>query len=116
MDYTEENIAALFGHEAAEDEDIERLKNYYLKSAVYDQVANDLPIRILVGHKGIGKSALFHVAMAEDSTAGRLSLLIKPDDIAGIGDSEANFLQLIREKRHHRDHREKGASFFRATS
>ena len=29
MDFTEENIAALFGHEAAEDEDIERLKSYY---------------------------------------------------------------------------------------
>jgi hypothetical protein len=51
----------------------------------------------LVGHKGIGKSALFHVAMAKDSLEGRLSLLIKPDDIAGIGDSETNFLKLIRE-------------------
>ncbi|MCG3168782.1 MAG: hypothetical protein CALGDGBN_00289 [Pseudomonadales bacterium] len=97
MEFTEQNIAALFGHEAAEDEDIERLKSYYLKGAVYEQVANDLPIRILVGHKGIGKSALFHVAMAEDAAAGRLSLLIKPDDIAGIGDSETNFLKLIRE-------------------
>lgn len=97
MDFTEENIAGLFGHEAAEDEEIERLKSYYLKGAVYEQVVNELPIRILVGHKGIGKSALFHVAMAEDATAGRLSLLIKPDDIAGIGDTETNFLKLIRE-------------------
>lgn len=97
MDFTEEAIASLFGHEAAEDEDIERLKSYYLKSAVYEQVANQLPIRILVGHKGIGKSALFHVAMAEDAAAGRLSLLIRPDDIAGIGDAEENFLQLVRE-------------------
>ncbi len=97
MDFTEQNIAALFGHEAAEDEDIERLKSYYLKGAVYDQVANDLPIRILVGHKGIGKSALFHVSMAEDAQAGRLAILIKPDDIAGIGDDEQNFLKLIRE-------------------
>lgn len=97
MEFKEENIAALFGHEAAEDEDIERLKSYYLKGAVYEQVANDLPIRILVGHKGIGKSALFHVAMDEDSANGRLALLIKPDDIAGIGDEETNFLKLIRE-------------------
>ncbi|MFZ5724085.1 MAG: hypothetical protein ACOY33_10560 [Pseudomonadota bacterium] len=29
MDFTEENIAALFGHEAAEDEDLQRLKGYY---------------------------------------------------------------------------------------
>lgn len=97
MDFTEQNIAALFGHEAAEDEDIERLKSYYLKGSAYDQVANDLPIRILVGHKGIGKSAMFHIAMAENAQDGRLALLIKPDDIAGIGDEEQNFLKLIRE-------------------
>jgi hypothetical protein len=35
--------------------------------------------------------------MAEDAAAGRLSLLIKPDDIAGIGDAETTFLKLIRE-------------------
>ncbi len=97
MDFKEENIAALFGHEAAEDEDIERLKSYYLKGAIYEQVANEMPIRILVGHKGIGKSALFHVAMDEDISSGRLSLLIKPDDIADIGDSEKAFLGLIKE-------------------
>lgn len=97
MNFSEENIAALFGHEAAEDEDLERLKSYYLKGNVYSQVANELPIRILVGHKGIGKSALFHIAMAEENQRGKLSLLIKPDDIAGIGDKETDFLKLIRE-------------------
>lgn len=97
MNFTEENIAALFGHEAAEDEEIDRLKIYYLKGATYEQVVNELPIRVLVGHKGIGKSALFHVAMAESASEGRLSLLIKPDDIAGIGEKETNFLKLIRE-------------------
>lgn len=75
MNFTEENIAALFGHEAAEDEEIDRLKSYYLKGATYEQVVNELPIRVLVGHKGIGKSALFHVAMAESASEGRLSLL-----------------------------------------
>ncbi|MGP0171593.1 P-loop ATPase, Sll1717 family [Pseudomonas sp. NCHU5208] len=97
MKFTEENIAALFGHEAAEDEDIDRLKAYYFKGKVYSQVANELPIRILVGHKGIGKSALFHVAMAEQTAAGKLTILIKPDDIAGIGENETDFLKLIRE-------------------
>lgn len=96
MEFSEENIAALFGHEAAEDEDLERLKGYYFKGSVYSQVVNDLPIRILVGHKGIGKSALFHIAMSEEAQHGRLSLLIKPDDIAGIGENETDFLKLIR--------------------
>ncbi len=97
MEFDEENIAKLFGHEAAEDEDIERLKAYYLKGRVYNQVSNDLPLRILVGHKGIGKSALFHVSMAEEKQKQHLSLLIKPDDIAGIGENETDFLKLIRE-------------------
>ncbi|WP_029889829.1 P-loop ATPase, Sll1717 family [Polycyclovorans algicola] len=97
MKFTEENIAEIFGHEAAEDEDIERLRSYYFKSKTFEQVANELPIRILVGHKGIGKSALFHVAMAEQRSQKKLTLLIKPDDIVGIGDDETNFLKLIRE-------------------
>ncbi len=67
--FTEENIRKLFGHEAAEDEDIDRLKEYYFKNDTYAQVATDLPFRILVGHKGIGKSALFQIAMAEDKEA-----------------------------------------------
>lgn len=96
MEFSEENIAALFGHEAAEDEDLEQLKGYYFKGSVYNQIVNNLPIRILVGHKGIGKSALFHIAMAEEAQRGKLSLLIKPDDIAGIGENETDFLKLIR--------------------
>lgn len=97
MIFSEENIANLFGHEAAEDEQIERLRNYYFKGNTFDEVANDLPLRILVGHKGIGKSALFHVAMDEESKNNKLSILIKPDDIIGIGDNETDFLKLIRE-------------------
>lgn len=97
MEFSETNIARLFGHEAAEDEDLELLKRYYFKSNVFGQVANDLPLRLLVGHKGIGKSALFKVAMAEEEAAGKISILIKPDDIAGIGDQEQDFLKLIRE-------------------
>ncbi|CCU71301.1 P-loop ATPase, Sll1717 family [Thalassolituus oleivorans] len=97
MKFTEENIAEIFGHEAAEDEDINRLRAYYFKGKVYSQVANELPIRILVGHKGIGKSALFHVAKAEQDQEKKLTLLIKPDDIAGIGEDETDFLKLIRE-------------------
>lgn len=97
MKFTEENIAKLFGNEAAEDEDIERLKGYYLKGSVFSQIANDLSLRILVGHKGIGKSALFRVAMEEEKQKNMLSILIKPDDIIGIAEKEADFLEMIRE-------------------
>ncbi|MFN9472262.1 P-loop ATPase, Sll1717 family [Acidovorax sp.] len=97
MQFTEENIAAIFGHEAAEDEDVDRLKSYYLKGHTFSQVSNDLPLRVLVGHKGIGKSALFRISMEEERLRGKMSVLIKPDDIAGIGDKEEDFLKLIRE-------------------
>ena len=66
LSFDEAQIQRMFGHEAAEDEDLDRLREYYFKTSTYDQVVTDLPLRILVGHKGIGKSALFQVAMAID--------------------------------------------------
>ncbi|WP_337048658.1 P-loop ATPase, Sll1717 family [Serratia fonticola] len=97
MDFSEYELQKLFGHEAAEDEDPQRLKEYYFKSKAYKQVVNDLPLRIVVGHKGIGKSALFKVAIDEESENNRLTLLIKPDDIIGIGEGTDDFLKLIRD-------------------
>ena len=97
LDFNEEQIQQLFGHEAAEDESNERLRQYYFKTNTYEQVVADLPLRILVGHKGIGKSALFQVAMAEEEEAGKLTILVKPDDIASLGDGKSEFLTSIRE-------------------
>ncbi|MDL2198750.1 hypothetical protein QQF45_06665 [Halopseudomonas aestusnigri] len=97
MDFNEYELQRLFGHEAAEDEDPKRLKEYYFKSKAYTQVVNDLPLRIVVGHKGIGKSALFQVAIDEEAGNDRLTLLIKPDDIVGIGENTDDFLKLIRD-------------------
>lgn len=95
--FSEVEIQKLFGHEAAEDETPERLREYYFKSSTYDQVVTDLPLRILVGHKGIGKSALFQVAMLEDQEQKVLPVLIKPDDIIGLGAGEEDFLKIIRD-------------------
>lgn len=97
MDFSEYELQRLFGHEAAEDEDPKRLREYYFKSKAYTQVVNDLPLRIVVGHKGIGKSALFQVAIDEEAEGNRLTLLIKPDDIVGIGENTDDFLKLIRD-------------------
>ena len=95
--FTEENISRLFGQEAAEDEDFERLQSYYIKNKTHAKLTANLPLRILVGHKGIGKSAIFTIARHEDIEANRLSVLIRPDDIACIGKNEADFTQMIRE-------------------
>lgn len=97
LTFSETDVAKLFGHEAAEDENPARLREYYFKTATYEQVIADLPIRLLVGHKGIGKSALFHIAMSEDKDANRVTVLIKPDDVVGLGTSDGDFLRTIRD-------------------
>lgn len=96
IDFTEENIARLFGAEAAEDEDFKRLQSYYLKNKTHEKVTSNLPLRILVGHKGIGKSAIFTMALHEDAESHRLSIKIKPDDIADIGKETPDFSEMIR--------------------
>ena len=93
----DETIQRLFGHEAAENEDAERLRQYYFKSQVYDRITSRLPLRILVGHKGIGKSALFMVAMQEDREAETLAILIRPDDVLEISSDAKDFLRRIRD-------------------
>ncbi len=97
LSFSEEELQQLFGHEAAEDEEPQRLREYYFKTSIYDQIANDLPLRIIVGHKGIGKSALFQVAIAEEQETNRITTLIRPDDVIGLGTNTTDFLQIIRE-------------------
>lgn len=95
--FDDETIQQLFGFEDAESENPERLKEYFLKKDTFNRVVTDLPLRILVGHKGTGKSALFRVAMSEECDKGNLAILIKPDDIAEIALGENNFLIRVRE-------------------
>ena len=64
--FTEDQITGLFGELAAEDEDIERFKSSFFKSATYEKIHNDRPLRILVAHKGVGKSALFRMSYEEN--------------------------------------------------
>ena len=82
--FTDENIRKLFGHEAADDEDIIRLKQYYVKNALHEKITAELKLRVLVGHKGIGKSAMFKIAANEDEAKGILPISIKPDDVAEL--------------------------------
>lgn len=97
LTFSEAEIQNLFGHEAAEDETPARLRQYYFKNDVHDRVAADLPLRILVGHKGVGKSALFKVAISEGRESGRFPVLIRPDDVVGLGMDTSDFLQTIRD-------------------
>ena len=96
MVFSDSSIRVLFGNEAAEDEDIVRLKQYYVKSNTYESMNSDLPLQILVGHKGTGKSALFSVLKAEQEANGIIVIKIQPDDILGLENDEDSFLGLIR--------------------
>ena len=95
IEFNDETIQFLFGAEAAEDEDPARLKQYYFKSDTYRNIVSDLPLRIIVGHKGIGKSALITVAIQEDFEKGRLPILIQPNDITKLSTDSDDFLQNI---------------------
>jgi hypothetical protein len=97
LEFNDETIQSLFGFEDAESEPIDRLKEYYFKKDTYNRVVADLPLRILVGHKGTGKSALFKIAISEDKENGNLPILIKPDDIAELGKNDENFLLRVRQ-------------------
>ncbi|MBN2005814.1 MAG: hypothetical protein JXA21_20825 [Anaerolineae bacterium] len=94
--FSEENIQRMFGHEAAEDENPDRLREYYFKTSIYDRIVTNVPLRILVGHKGIGKSALFKVAIAEDRSNNVLPILIQPNDILNLGVDVRDFLHTVR--------------------
>lgn len=76
------NIPKLFGFEDASDEkDSQRLKEYFIKRGEYEAVISDLPLTIVVGFKGVGKSALLKIAYIEDQDAERPALWIRPDDV-----------------------------------
>lgn len=93
-DYT---VRRIFGSEDAESEDIERLKQYFLVNGAYNDLRAPLPLRILVGHKGVGKSALLKRAFLDDVEKKILAVEIKPNDISElmISPSGESFIQKI---------------------
>lgn len=97
IEFNEETIRSIFGHEAAEDENPARLKQYYLKTDIYNRIKSDISLYLLVGHKGVGKSALFKILYSEDLEEDNLPIQIQPNDIIEIQHKEDNFLRKIQE-------------------
>ena len=89
----------MFGDLAAEDEKKERFSAYFIKTDIYKKIHNFLPIRILVAHKGIGKSAIFQMSYLENLKNKVLSIWVKPDDILSIANAEdgTDPLEMIRQ-------------------
>lgn len=94
--FDDSTIELLFGAEDAENETDARFREYFFYSKIFDNLNNQLPIRILVGHKGIGKSALLRRANLSDEDAGRVTVWIRPSDLTGfrkdVGSSDFNIL------------------------
>ena len=88
IDFSDEQIRDMFGDLAAEDEKKDRFSAYFIKTDVYKKIHNFLPIRILVAHKGIGKSAVFQMSYLENLKNNVLSIWVKPDDILSIANTE----------------------------
>jgi hypothetical protein len=82
--FTADVIHELFGAEDAENEDAARLKQYFYRNRAYESLTADVPIRVVVGHKGVGKSALLKMAHLEDLEAGRPSVWLKPSDLTSL--------------------------------
>jgi hypothetical protein len=85
----------LFGAEDAENEDPVRLKQYFFRNKAYQSLSSDLPIRILIGHKGVGKSALLKMAYLEDLEKQLFAIWVRPDDIRETLDSKGSNLNLL---------------------
>ena len=95
--FTDETIVGLFGHAEAERESPQRLIEYFFKNDAYSRVRSNLRLRILVGYKGVGKSALFKICELEDHRDGIASVWIKPDDIAHLATTNSDLNATIRE-------------------
>ena len=94
--FTDEAITRLFGREDAEHEEKARLLEYFYRNRAYDNLVADLPIRLLVGYKGVGKSALMRVAHIRDQERNTLSLWVRPNDLHGVtATSTSDFSHLI---------------------
>jgi hypothetical protein len=93
-DYT---VRRIFGSEDAESEEPERLKEYFLDNGAYNDLRSPLPLRIVVGHKGVGKSALLKRAYLDDLDNKILAIEIQPNDISElmVPSSTESFIQKI---------------------
>jgi len=81
MNFTDEVIEKIFGADEAEGESPERFLQYFYYNEAYDSVASDLSMRILVGHKGVGKSAVIKRAYLADVELGNPAVLLKAQTI-----------------------------------
>jgi hypothetical protein len=96
--FDDANIEELFGAEDAENERPERFKEYFYYNHAYESLIAELPVRILVGHKGVGKSALLKRAFLADQETSSPCIWLRPDALLNVQltvSAENQFIQRI---------------------
>lgn len=94
--FTDATIQQVFGADDAENEVKERFLEYFFSNSAYESLVSDLPVRVLVGHKGVGKSALLRRAFLEDQGKSALSFWLRPDDVVDVQERAKTFEDFIR--------------------
>ncbi|WP_162630650.1 P-loop ATPase, Sll1717 family [Paracoccus endophyticus] len=97
LNFDDATLRELFGTDAAEDDDPQRLKAYFLRNKAYENIRAPLPLRILVGHKGIGKSALLRMSHLEDEESSQLAIFVRPNDLILSDAENMSFIKKIDE-------------------
>jgi hypothetical protein len=88
--FDDATIEKIFGADDAENENPERFKEYFYRNRAYESLTADLPVRILVGHKGIGKSALLRRSHLDDKDKEKPSIWLRPNDIVDVKTAAAD--------------------------
>lgn len=94
--FTEETIERLFGADVAEEEPTERFLEYFFYNRTYEALRSELPIRVLVGHKGVEKSALLKRSFLADQSEAQPSFWLRPNDLVPIKTAVQGTVDFIR--------------------
>ncbi len=95
LQFDDSTIRDIFGTDTAEDETPKRLKEYFFKNKSYENIRAHLPLRLLVGHKGIGKSALLRMSYMDDRDDGILAVWLQPNDLVISSSIKQSFVEKI---------------------
>lgn len=93
--FDDETILSLFGAQAAEDDRPDQLKSYFIRNKAYERAGANIPLRIIVGHKGVGKSALLKMLFLQDASDKVLSIWLQPNDISRAWSVTGNFVEKV---------------------
>lgn len=93
--FDDETILRVFGAQAAEDDKPDQLKSYFIRNKAFERAGANIPLRIVVGHKGVGKSALLKMLFLQDASQKTLSIWLQPNDISRAWSVSGNFVEKV---------------------